>query len=193
MIKSGLIRQLWENDKWKHFWAIEAKAYSDIRDAHINQVSLEHFLTETVGLLGIIPADEYLLTMGWKLVIDGPTEYRLVKVDPASTMKDTPLSTNFSVADIVKHCYAIGFVKRPAQPRTNAPAAGAAMAFATQPSQPKIPIVVQETQTASTFTDEQGFFNEVSIPVSQRSPSLILHRCLRRLKSMQVPPTVIRL
>lgn len=176
MIKSGLIRQLWANDSWKSFWSIEAKAYSEIRDAHINQVTLDKFLTETVGLLGVIPADEYLLTMGWKLVIDGPTEYRLLKVDPTDTMKDTPLSTNLSVADIVKHCYAIGLVKRPAQPRPNISAAGDAMAFATQPWTPKIPIVVQETQTASPFTDEYGFFNKVSIPDSELIPLLTLHR-----------------
>ena len=191
-IKSGLIRQLWTNDKWKHFWSIEAKAYSDIRDAHINKMSLDRFLAETVGLLGVIPASEYLSIMGWKLVIDEPTEYRLVKISPASTMQNTPLSTNLSAADIVTHCYDIGLVERQAQPRIDAAAARVAMAFAANPNPPKIPIVVQEAQTTGTFTDEHGFFGQVSIPFSKVSSSLMLSRRLPKLKSMKMLLKVIR-
>lgn len=153
---------MWENDDWKHFWAIEAKAYSDIRDAHTDKISLDAFLTETVGFLGVIPADEYLLTMGWKLIIDEPNEYGLVKTDPANKMQNTPLSTNLSVADIVTHCYDIGLIKRPAQPRINAAAIGAVMSFAAHPNLPKVPTVVREAQTTGTFTDEHGFFDGVS-------------------------------
>ncbi len=105
--------------------------------------------------------------MGWKLLSNGPTDYLLVKVDPASTMLDTPLSTNLSAADIVKHCYDIGLVQRSFQARINAPAGGVTMAFAAQPSVPKIPIVVREDRTVGAFTDEHGYFDEVSISSSE--------------------------
>jgi hypothetical protein len=114
-------------------------------------------------LLGVIPADEYLPTMGWKLVIHETTEYRLVKTNPAIAMHTTPLSTNLSAADIVNHCYDIDLVTRPSQPHVNAAAAGVSMAFAAHPSIPKIPVIVREAQTTGTSTDEHGFSNEVSI------------------------------
>jgi hypothetical protein len=122
-----------------------------------------------VGLLGVIPADEYLPTMGWKLVIREPTEYHLIRINPASMMQNTPLSTNLSATDIVTYCYDIGLVKRPTQARINAAAVGVAMAFAAHPSHPKIPIVVRETQTTGTFTDEHGFFDGVRTPISERT------------------------
>jgi hypothetical protein len=115
--------------------------------------------------LGVIPADEYLPIMGWKLVIDGPTEYRLVKVNPAGAKQNTPLSTNLSAADIVTHCYDIGLAKRPTRTRTNAAAvAGAAMSFAAQPNLPKSPIVVQDPQLTGAVTAEDGNFDTVSNP-----------------------------
>lgn len=112
--------------------------------------------------------------MGWELLNNGPTEYFLVKVNPATAMLDTPLSTNLSAADIVKHCYDIGLVERSFQPRINAAAGGVAMAFAAQPSVPKIPIVVGEDRTVGAFTDEHGYFDEVSIPFCE-SRSMLTH------------------
>ncbi|ERF75013.1 hypothetical protein EPUS_08058 [Endocarpon pusillum Z07020] len=160
-IKSGLVRQLWQHDHWKHFWAIEAKAYSEIRDAelrvrHKNNITLDQFLTETVGLLGVIPADKYLSVMGWELLNNGPSEYFLVKVNAATTMLDTPLSTNLSAADMVKHCYETGLVEG-----SFSGGGGVAMAFAAQPSVPKIPNFVGEDRSVGAFTDEHGYFDEM--------------------------------
>lgn len=102
--------------------------------------------------------------MGWKLLSNGSTDYALVKVEPAPTILDIPLSTNLSATDIVKHCYDIGLIQRSIQPRANGPAGGVAMAFGAQPSIPKIPIVVREDRTVGAFTDEHGYFDGVSIP-----------------------------
>jgi Mating-type protein MAT alpha 1 HMG-box len=149
---------------------MEAKAYSDIRDAQVQKVSLEGFLTETVGLLGIIPVEKYLQTMGWKVVVHEPAEYHLVKVDPAVGMDEIPLSTNLSAADIVNHCYDIGFVARPSQPGIAvAAAAGIAMAFAANPAgpptMPKMQIVVEQPELTGTFTDEHDSLG-VGAPLS---------------------------
>jgi hypothetical protein len=129
--------------------------------------------------LGVIPANEYLATMGWTVVRDDDdddgnglsiTEYRLVKVNPATSstilrqQRNTPLSTNLSADDIVKHCYEMGVVDSPQgqTPRringVTASASTVAMAFAVNPPHPhpaSIPIVVQEAQETGTVTDER--------------------------------------
>ena len=107
--------------------------------------------------------------MGWELLNSGPSEYFLVKVNAATTMLDTPLSTNLSAADMVKHCYETGLVEG-----SFSGGGGVAMAFAAQPSVPKIPIVVGEDRTVGAFTDEHGYFDEVSIPFCE-SRSMLTH------------------
>jgi Mating-type protein MAT alpha 1 HMG-box len=111
--KSGLIRSLWEQDLWKHFWAIAAKAYSELRDNHMGQITLESFLKSVIGLLGVIPADQYLATMGWALVDDSDGQVQLVKNISAAEKQNVPLTSNLSVRDIVNHCYQIGLLVRP--------------------------------------------------------------------------------
>jgi hypothetical protein len=93
-------------------------------------------------------------------------------------MQNTPLSTNLSAADIVTHCYNIGLVKRPAQPRVNAGGGGGgdSMAFAANPSHHQIPILVRKDQATGTFTDEHGFFGVVSSLICQRWFWLMLPR-----------------
>ena len=112
-IKSGLVRSLWEQDHWKHFWAIAAKAYSELRDNHMGQITLESFLKNVTGLLGVIPADQYLATMGWALVDDSDGQVHLVKNISAAEKQNVPLTSNLSVRDIVNHCYQIGLLVRP--------------------------------------------------------------------------------
>jgi hypothetical protein len=111
--KSGLIRSLWEQDHWKHFWAIAAKAYSELRDNHMGQITLESFLKNVTGLLGVIPADQYLATMGWTLVDDSDGEVHLVKSVSVVEKQNVPLTSNLSVRDVVNHCYQIGLLVRP--------------------------------------------------------------------------------
>ena len=117
--KSGLIRSLWESDQWKHFWAIAAKAYSELRDNHIGQITLENFLKNVTGFLGVIPANEYLATMGWTLVTDTEGQVHLVNSKLATPMHNVPLTSNLSVRDIVEHCYTIGLLPRLPRPTRN--------------------------------------------------------------------------
>ena len=131
--KSGLIRLLWEHDHWKHFWAIAAKAYSEIRDSdESGQVTLEKILKNVTGLLGVIPADEYLVKMGWSLVSDAAGGLVLRRSSPGM-QPSLPLATNHSVKDVVEHCYQKGFIVRPSGP-TPRPRNNMTMAFASQPA-----------------------------------------------------------
>lgn len=140
-----MIRQLWETDNWKHFWSIEAKAYSDIRDAHFEHVSLERFLGETVGLLGIIPAENYLHIMGWRLIVNESSEYLLTRIAHGAGLQNVPLSTDLSAASIVAHCYQVGLVPHPPQCEGSA-TAGATMAFGARPVNAKIPLSSKSVQ-----------------------------------------------
>jgi hypothetical protein len=112
--KSGLVRTLWEQDHWKHFWAIAAKACSELRDNHMGQITLESFLKNVTGLLGVIPVDQYLAIMGWTLAADSDG-VRLVKNSSAAEKQNVPLTSNLSVRDLVNHCYQIGLLARPEQ------------------------------------------------------------------------------
>jgi hypothetical protein len=114
-MKSGLIRSLWEQDHWKHFWAIAAKAYSELRDNHTGGITLESFLKNATGFLGVIPADQYLETMGWTLATDTEGQTHLVKTSSGDG-QNVPLTSNLSVHDIVNHCYDIGLLSRPQCP-----------------------------------------------------------------------------
>ncbi|KAL4906921.1 hypothetical protein BDW74DRAFT_176521 [Aspergillus multicolor] len=131
--KSGILRFLWQNDPFKAKWTILAKAYSIIRDGHDNEVSLESFLTLNAELIGVLQPDRYLDAMGWELTLNDQQQYTMARVkSPVAT--EAQLSTHLSVDDLIKHCYATGYVtenqrKKETQGR-NAPV----MAFATQPA-----------------------------------------------------------
>nr|AZB52181.1 MAT1-1-1 [Aspergillus heterothallicus] len=132
--KSGILRFLWQADPFKAKWAILAKAYSIIRDKHDDEVSLESFLTLNAPLIGILDPDRYLNVIGWQLAPDDQQQYTMARVKtPASLEAES--STNYSVDDLVKHCYATGYVtigkgKSKAIKHHNAPT----MAFAVQPA-----------------------------------------------------------
>jgi hypothetical protein len=78
----------------------------------MGQITLESFLKNVIGLLGVIPADQYLATMGWTLAADSDG-VRLVKNSSAAEEQNVPLTSNLSVRDIVNHCYQIGLLVRP--------------------------------------------------------------------------------
>jgi hypothetical protein len=160
--KSGLVRSLWEQDHWKHFWAIAAKAYSELRDNHLGQITLESFLKNVTGLLGVIPADQYLATMGWALVDDGAGQVHLVKNIPTAEKQNVPLTSNLSVHDIVNHCYQIGLLVRPDR---SARRDTTAMSFAAFPNAAKTrstKIQSQSYQDNGQDGSEQGFGGSVS-------------------------------
>ncbi|PYH80788.1 hypothetical protein BO82DRAFT_312417 [Aspergillus uvarum CBS 121591] len=134
--KSGILRFLWQNDPFKAKWTIIAKAYSIIRDTHENEnsVSLETFLNLNSGMIGIVQPDRYLDVMGWQLAVDEQQQYTMTKVKLSTTTEDQ-LSTNYSVDDIIKHCYDTGYVT--GGNRNNGADHGrnpAVMAFAAQPN-----------------------------------------------------------
>ncbi|KAL4977251.1 mating-type protein MAT alpha 1-domain-containing protein [Aspergillus desertorum] len=131
--KSGILRFLWQNDPFKAKWTILAKAYSIIRDKHDDEVSLESFLTLNAELIGVIQPDRYLDAMGWELTLNDQQQYTMARVkNPVAT--EAQLSTRFSVDDLIKHCYATGYVREDKQkkdiPGHNAPV----MAFTSQPA-----------------------------------------------------------
>ncbi|PYI17164.1 hypothetical protein BO99DRAFT_464175 [Aspergillus violaceofuscus CBS 115571] len=134
--KSGILRFLWQNDPFKAKWTIIAKAYSIIRDTHENEntVALETFLNLNSGMIGIVQPDRYLDVMGWQLAVDEQQQYTMTKVKLPTTTEDQ-LSTNYSVDDIIKHCYDTGYVT--GGNRNNGADHGrnpAVMAFAAQPN-----------------------------------------------------------
>ncbi|KAL5000812.1 mating-type protein MAT alpha 1-domain-containing protein [Aspergillus recurvatus] len=131
--KSGILRFLWQNDPFKAKWTILAKAYSMIRDEHDNEVSLESFLTLNAELIGVIQPDRYLDAMGWELTLNDQQQYTMARVkSPAAT--EAQLSTHFSVDDLIKHCYATGYVKDDKRKKEIQGHTAPVMAFATQPA-----------------------------------------------------------
>nr|AZB52188.1 MAT1-1 [Aspergillus pseudoglaucus] len=131
--KSGILRFLWQNDPFKAKWAILAKAYSIIRDKHDDEVSLESFLTLNAPLIGLLDPDRYLNVMGWQFAPDDQQQYTMARVKP-TRVSEAESSRNYSVNDLVKHCYATGYVTE-AFPKQKADACNFApgMAFAVQP------------------------------------------------------------
>lgn len=136
-LKSGLLRFLWQSDPFKAKWTIVAKAYSTIRDRHRDsrQVTLDTFLARIGPYIGLVTPAQYLNVMGWELAVDEIGQKHLIKkAQPGAGPDPALLITNLSVADIVQHCYNIGYVTRGGITPAQNPGAGAAMAFAAQPT-----------------------------------------------------------
>ncbi|KAH8428987.1 uncharacterized protein LDX57_006658 [Aspergillus melleus] len=131
-IKSGIFRFLWQNDQFKAKWAILARAYSIVRDDHVEEVTLETFLALNAGFIGIIPPDRYLDAMGWQITAD-QQQYTMARVGNPK-INEADVATNYSVDDIVNNCYENDYVtarnRRNRRGRGHAPV----MAFAAQPN-----------------------------------------------------------
>ncbi|KAL4930216.1 mating-type protein MAT alpha 1-domain-containing protein [Aspergillus undulatus] len=131
--KSGILRFLWQNDPSKANWTILAKAYSIIRDEYDTEVSLESFLSLCAELIGILQPDRYLEAMGWELTLNDQQQYTMARVrSPVAT--EAQLSTNCSVDDLIKHCYATGYVTEDKRKKETQARDAPVMAFATQPT-----------------------------------------------------------
>lgn len=134
--KSGILRFLWQNDPFKAKWAILAKAYSRIRDEHSDpkKVPLETFLGLNAPFIGIVEPGLYLNAMGWELTADAEQQYTMARVGQPNT-KEADISTNYSVNDVVKHCYDIGYVSQEVRHRkTGCKSNEPVMSFVAQPS-----------------------------------------------------------
>ncbi|KAL4938073.1 hypothetical protein BDV06DRAFT_215412 [Aspergillus oleicola] len=131
--KSGILRFLWQNDVFKAKWTILAKAYSIVRDEHDTEVSLESFLTLCAELIGILQPDRYLDAMGWELTLNDQQQYMMARVkNPVAT--EAQRSTNCSVDDLIKHCYANGYVTEDKRKKETQGRNTPLMVFATQPT-----------------------------------------------------------
>lgn len=132
--KSGILRFLWQNDPFKAKWAILAKAYSKIRDEHSGSrgVCLETFLNLNAGYIGVLEPSLYLETMGWELTVDEDHQYTMARVSHATT-NESDVSTNYSVNDIVNHCYEAGYVSRTGRQMREGHNNEAVMSFVAQP------------------------------------------------------------
>lgn len=108
--KSGILRFLWEHDPLKAKWAILAKAYSIIRDNHVGQVSLDTFLALNCHFVGLVEPQRYLTAMGWELIMDENHQYTMVRASTALAT-ETEASIDYSVNDILNHCYETGYIK----------------------------------------------------------------------------------
>ncbi|KAK4495319.1 hypothetical protein PRZ48_013650 [Zasmidium cellare] len=113
---SKLLRILWKADPFKAKWAIIAKTYSTLR-GHLEKkdAPLDAFFIICAPLVGVIPPEEYLQTMGWQLGSpqDGDDENmpqitRLFTPDLDSFPEEFT-TTTLSVDDLVNHCYAQGY------------------------------------------------------------------------------------
>lgn len=113
--KSGLMREMWGAENKQAMWALLGSAYSDLRDHHQETLPVDKFLSIAVPLLPIVPADKYLLKMGWTLSSDAAGEPILFR-DPAFNADilgaEYPPLTNLSLEDIVEHCYNHGLMPR---------------------------------------------------------------------------------
>jgi Mating-type protein MAT alpha 1 HMG-box len=101
----------------------------------MGQITLEGFLKNVTGLLGVIPADQYFATMGWTLAADSDGQVHLAKNSSAAEKQNVPLTSNLSVRDIVNHCYQIGLLVRPKRfARRGSNGDTMAMSFAASPN-----------------------------------------------------------
>jgi hypothetical protein len=101
----------------------------------LGQITLESFLKNVTGLLGVIPADQYLEIMGWTLVTDTEGQVHLVKARSVTEKPSLPLTSNLSVRDIINHVYQIGLLARPERSaRYNNTVSTMTMSFAAAPN-----------------------------------------------------------
>ncbi|KAL8693284.1 MAG: hypothetical protein Q9218_001844 [Villophora microphyllina] len=101
---------LWESDPFKAKWAIVAKAYSAIRDVVGKEhAPLDSFLMLVTKFVGIIEPHDYLIVMGWEILVNGTGTVSLTRGD-FSAVDSKMLSTTISVEDIIsfagQHGYA---------------------------------------------------------------------------------------
>ncbi|KJX93318.1 mating-type 1-1 protein [Zymoseptoria brevis] len=106
---------LWSNDPFKAKWALLSKAYSVARGTRAKiDVPLSGFFALCAPLVGIIPPQDYLGMLGWQMTAPRPGENT-----PCLLRIFTPNFDQFSqhikyttltVDDLVKTCYAAGYV-----------------------------------------------------------------------------------
>lgn len=130
---------MWAEEPRKQLFTLLGQAYSELRDSNavagLDKDFLKKFLPATVAVLPIIPADDYLDTMGWVRHFSHDGEATLERTGSVTSIPDASMRTNLSVADIIDYCYKTGVVPRPSNTTvTPSRNAGGAMSFAAAPS-----------------------------------------------------------
>ena len=110
---SGFLTYLWQTDPFKAKWSILAKAYSLIRDSKgKDKAPLDSYLAINGPLIGIVPPEQYLEMLGWKIVAGDDGE-RLLRRDfdvDISSFDQDLLTSNVSVNDIIKYSCTSGYI-----------------------------------------------------------------------------------
>ncbi|KAK5053166.1 hypothetical protein LTR84_002140 [Exophiala bonariae] len=177
-LKSGLLRQMWGKESRRNIFGLLGRAFSDLRDHHAEVVTMERFLVVAAIAVPLVPAAEYLVMMGWVpepiLQEDGEMVLqRDLKFNVDIVNTQYPPQTRLSVADIVEHCYAHGFLDRASRRRpapTDAdrrPQGGSVnMAVAAAPPQQCFSLQVsQRSATVSTKSSPSHLYS--SLPLMQ--------------------------
>lgn len=86
------------------------------------------------GYIGILQPSLYLEAMGWELTVDDEQQYTMARVSQTTT-NEADISTNYSVSDIVKHCYDTGYVSQKDRQKRTSSNNEAVMSFVVQPCQ----------------------------------------------------------
>ena len=108
---SGLMTVIWNEDPFHSKWSLLAKSYSIIRDSvGKGNAPLDGFLAVSTKFLDIIEPHEYLETLGWSIYLDDLTEQVTLVRKDGRGIDSSLLSTTASVEDIVKYCYASGYI-----------------------------------------------------------------------------------
>lgn len=108
---STFLTCLWQDDPFKAKWTILAKAYSIIRDDKGKEnARLDSFLAINAPYIGVLPPAEYFKMLGWKFSTNGNYETILTRESTVTLINQGHVTTNFSVEDIVQHCYACGYI-----------------------------------------------------------------------------------
>ncbi|GIZ37941.1 hypothetical protein CKM354_000136900 [Cercospora kikuchii] len=136
---SGCLAQLWKADLFTAKWALLAKAYSVVRGSgEKKDAPLDEYFAICAPLIGIIPPEMYLESMGWQVLPppDGNPEKvpQLVRsFEPSLDCFDEEhTTTNLGVDDLVSACFAAGY----GQQSSNGPQSASAHGSLTMASRP---------------------------------------------------------
>lgn len=186
---------MWAAEPRKRLFSVLAEAYTDIRDNHLETVPLDKFLAVTAQELPVVPADEYLLKMGWVLTIlstDQGNITRSATFSADDVDSAYPAHTNKSSIDLVNHCYDSGMLLRSSRllPTTRAranvmamPIAAAAPAPATTAPLTPAPAAPVQSQVSAFDDFDVSFAHALTTEGSTKSKQFE-----QSLQALAAPP-----
>lgn len=158
---------MWCKESRRNIFGLLGRAFSDLRDNHAEAVAMDRFLVVASIVVPLVPAGEYLVKMGWVaepiLNADGEMELRRdVKFNVDIVNMEYPPSTRLSVADIVEHCYAHGFLDRatrrqPATTDANRRPQGGSVNMAVAAAPPQQCFSLQAAQRQETVSEKSSW------------------------------------